>query len=274
LQFFCRTGGSLCSLPPGTACRQGGGSLGGEVECFNSSLQLNMQGTGAMSTYTRNLTMQAECETHVAPRMPGQPVQSFDTEMFRLQGQLPPGDPDFDLLKITAGSGFGMPSPGHTTLTQLPGGMWAVDSFFDIFYEIEFQGAPGGPFGGMSGSTTGTIRMATGPGPSCVGGCPPGYVCHETRVQNADGTIDVCCDCVLPCQCKGDVNRNCVINGGDIGAFINCVVNPQPLPLAPPCDCADINNNGVLDQQDFNLFVGMLLQIPKPQCPVGCVPQP
>jgi hypothetical protein len=79
-----------------------------------------------------------------------------------IQGQLPPGDPDFDLLRITAGSSFGMPSPGHTTLTQLPGSNWSVDSFFDITYRIDFIGAPGGPFGGMSGSTTGTIRMQCG----------------------------------------------------------------------------------------------------------------
>jgi hypothetical protein len=51
-----------------------------------------------------------------------------------------------------------MPSPGHTTLTQLPGGNWAVDSFFDITYRIDFVGSPGGALGGMSGSTTGTIR--------------------------------------------------------------------------------------------------------------------
>ena len=81
--------------------------------------------------------------------------------MFGLQGQIT-GDPDFDLLRITAGSGFGLPSPGHTTLTRQgpPGSGWAVDSFFDISYRIDFVGAAGSPrIGGMSGSTTGTIRM-------------------------------------------------------------------------------------------------------------------
>jgi len=275
LQFFCRTGSSLCSLPPGTSCRQGGGSLGGEVECFDSSLQMNMNGTGGL-VYNRMVTMQLECETHVAPRMPGQPVQSFDTDMFRLQGQLPIGDPDFDLLKITAGTGFGMPSPGHTTLTRLPGGAnWAVDSFFDIFYEIEFQGAPGGPFAGMSGSTTGTIRMATGTGPSCIGGCPPGYVCHQSRLPLPDGTIQVCCDCVRPCQCKGDVSGNCIINAGDIAGFIKCLLQiPQPFPVPPPCDCADIDGDGDVDMADLNQFVGLLLAVPKVPCPTGCIPGP
>lgn len=143
---------------------QPGGSLDGNMENFGSTMNLKLQGTGALSTFQAMLTLQAQCETHTAPRMPGQPVQSFDTDMFRIQGQLPIGDPDFDLLRITAGTGFGLPSPGHTTLTRLPNGNWNVDSFFDITYRIDFVGRPGGRLMGMSGSTTGTIRMQTGSG--------------------------------------------------------------------------------------------------------------
>jgi hypothetical protein len=89
--------------------------------------------------------------------------------MLRMQGQIT-GDPDFDLLRITAGNDFGMPSPGHTTLTQIAPG-WAVDSFFDITYRIDFIGKPGGPVGGMSGSTTGTYRFSV---------CAPGAVPVES----------------------------------------------------------------------------------------------
>src|SRR5262249_31616857 len=47
-------------------------------------------------------------------------------------------------------------------------GSWNVDSFFDITYRIDFVGHAGGPLGGMSGSTTGTIRMQAGQ-PSVLG---------------------------------------------------------------------------------------------------------
>jgi len=161
-------------LPPGTTIEiagpvqefsnvvsRPGGSLGGEQTTFNALLVMDMMGTGELRGFTRHIQMPLTCEMHTGPRMPGQPVQSFDTDMFRVQGQLSIGDPDFDLLRITAGTGFGMPSPGHTTLTRLPDGNWAVDSFFDITYRIDFVGAPGGPLSGMSGSTTATIRMST-----------------------------------------------------------------------------------------------------------------
>jgi hypothetical protein len=85
--------------------------------------------------------------------------------MYALQGALF-GDPDFDTLQITGGSLFGMPSPGHTTLTRLgpPGSDFNVDSFFDIEYRIDFTGAPGSILEGLSGSTQATVRMTTDSG--------------------------------------------------------------------------------------------------------------
>ncbi len=155
--FVCSPGGSVCSFPPGVTCRQPGGSLGGEKECFDSQLDMPMVGTGALLGFNRLIAMPVSFEAHTAPRTLGAPVQSFNTDMFRMFGQIT-GDPDFDLLRIVAGTDFGLPSPGHTTLTQQPGG-WAVDSFFDITYRIDFVGAPGGSLAGRSGSTTGTVRF-------------------------------------------------------------------------------------------------------------------
>jgi hypothetical protein len=138
-----------------------GGSLGGEYHDFTALLTLDMVGTGLLSGFQRTVTVPMEGEMHSAPRTPGMPVQSFDTDMFRLSGLLT-GDPDFDLLRITAGTAFGMPSPGHMTLTRQGDGNWAVDSFFDITYRIDFVGAPGGTLAGMSGTTLDSIRLVQG----------------------------------------------------------------------------------------------------------------
>jgi len=181
--FICsERGGSVCSFPASlaNACREPGGTLGGEKECNDSTLQLRLRGTGMLAGFNRIIDFPVGFETHVGPRTPGQPVQTFDTDMFRLFGQIT-GDPDFDLLRITAGTDFGLPSPGHTTLTRRPDGNWEVDSFFDITYRIDFVGSPGGPLAGHSGSTTATIRMVATPTPGPLAiTCPSNEIAMAT----------------------------------------------------------------------------------------------
>jgi len=209
----CTGGGAVCSFPQDGDCAESGGSLGGEKSCRVGTFHMPMQGTGTLVGFNRIIAVPFSMEVHSAPRTPGNPVQSFDTDMFRLFGQIT-GDPDFDLLRVTGGTDFGLPSPGHTTLTQRPGGTWAVDSFFDITYRIDFVGRPGGALSGMSGSTTATIRMGTGGGcvdlnndplncgacgnvcqngGTCSGGscvCPPGYGGPNCEIL----LLGACCD--------------------------------------------------------------------------------
>ncbi len=158
-------------LPPGTtveldpqlhtftnASELPGGSLGGTIVEFEAIMDLVVTGTGDLQGYSRALSMDVFVEYHTAPRVAGDPTQTFATVMWSLSGEVL-GDPDFDNLRIRAGNAYSLPSPGSTTLTRLPSGDFAVDSFFDITYEIEFSGAPGGPLDGYSGITTGTLRL-------------------------------------------------------------------------------------------------------------------
>lgn len=335
-----------------------GGALGGTVNTFDAVLQMPMSGTGALAGFNRLIAMPIVCEVHLGPRNPGDAVQTFPTDMVILQGELF-GDPDFDILRVAAGTGFGLPSPGHTTLTRLgpPGSDFTVDSFFDIEYRIEFQGAPGSALEGFGGVTTATVRVQIGnmfsPTPVCVGDCPPGFICErsifstpdgyevccdcvpdvpqecaatpdglacepficpdpteqckprcarldpatgevltldcdclqsdecfvvavpgtppfcegncppgetcvENMIINADGTVDMCCDCVrLPCECPGDINGDGLVNGQDIQGFVRCLLG-NPLP-ADHCECADMDGDGDHDFDDVPLFVQRLL---------------
>jgi hypothetical protein len=161
-------------LPPGTDIRVGvihggftnitrtsGGTLGGEIEQFDSTLQLEMVGTGSLAGFNRSIEMTAPTEIHTSPRSAGQPFQAFETAIISLDGSLPGAivaDPDFQTLTVTAGTANGLPSPGNTVLDETGGG-FHVDSTFNVTYEIDFVGAPGGALDGLSGTTQGQTLM-------------------------------------------------------------------------------------------------------------------
>lgn len=157
-RFICKKKGI-----PQENCNSDDGN-GGENEFFESTLELQMTGTGLLEGFSRFIPMPVSCHVNSGPRTPGEPVQTFPTEMVELQGAIF-GDPDFDELSIVAGSVFGLPSPGETTLTRLgpPGSDFQVDSSFDIDYRITFIGAPGGVLDGFAGTTQATVHMDTNP---------------------------------------------------------------------------------------------------------------
>ena len=202
----------FCSMPlsPGQ-CETPGGTLGGHGNCFEATLDLTVSGTGTLAGFIRHLAVPVFCEVHTGPRNPGAPVQSFQTDMFRLRGELF-GDPDFCTFRISGGTDFGMPSSGQTTLTQLPSGDFAVDSFFDITYQIGFEGCPGSILEDYAGTTTATIRMQTRYDThlNCTGDCPVCNFCEKSVITNPDGTTDVDCKCTPDADLDkdGDVDLN------------------------------------------------------------------
>ena len=178
---------------PVTTLEIAGGTLGGTKSSGNGAplFTWNMQGTGVYAGYVRSLSLPmmdvtseagispGDPEVHSAPRTNGASVQSYDTVLFRLFSQIT-GDADFDLLRVSGGTDFGLPSPGHTTLTQ-SGSNWDVNSFFDLTYRIDFVGRAGGPFTGRSGSTTNTVRLLVIPEPVFAGLLAPALLIFRRR---------------------------------------------------------------------------------------------
>jgi hypothetical protein len=193
MNFIC-SDPPICStppLPPGV-CEALGGTMGGHYQCFEATLDLTVSGTGGLEGFSRHLAVPMMCEIHTGPRNPGDPVQTFSAVMYRLSGELF-GDPDFCMFRVTAGTDYGLPSPGETTLEDLGGGLYNIDSFFDITYQIEFQGCPGSVLDGYMGTTTATVRLNQGSAEGSVTGacCKTDGSClvaSESYCQSIGGT--------------------------------------------------------------------------------------
>ena len=78
------------------------------------------------------------------------------------------------------------------------------------------------------------VQILPGVQPFCEGSCPPGQTCVERISQNADGSIDICCDCVdTPPRgaccfsiggCAILTQADCIAQGGVyLGDYTNCI---------------------------------------------------
>ena len=220
----CANSCSNCSLAiPSGECEMAGGTLGGHGDCFDSTLDLTVTGTGGLEGFNRHLAVPVFAEVHTGPRTPGDPIQTFPADLYRFQGQLF-GDPDFCTFIVRGGTDLGLPSPGQTTLRRLTSGDFAVDSFFDITYQIEFEGCPGSILEDYDGTTTATIRMRTGGPLGCVGDCEVWDFCMEKVTNNPDGTIDIRCNCVP----DADLNRDKIVDFKDLAILADQWLTTRP----------------------------------------------
>ncbi len=157
LDFLCRKDPTspYCGTNPESSVNNLEGPIG-DTELFDSKLVLRFKGSGPppIDSLDRTVTLDAPVVTETDPRDPGAPFQDFETEMRSIQASLPAGDPDFAMLQVVAGADNGLPpSLGHTTLTQVSDEVFGVVSFFDVNFEITFEGAPGGALDGIPETT-------------------------------------------------------------------------------------------------------------------------
>ncbi len=247
--------------------RTPGGSLVGEIQQFDATLDLTVSGTGGLTGFNRHLAVPVAVEIHTGPRTPGDPVQPFPAVMFRLQGELF-GDPDFCTFRVRGGTVFGLPGPGFTTLTQQPSSNFAVDSFFDITYQIEFQGCPASILEGYAGTTTATIRWQQGMEADGDGDCfsenqdnCPDYY---NPIQ-ADTRPDVPNNCGDACECEADLNGDGKVEGLD--TIIYKANYPRSYYLGVPCAvCIGGSNDGVKCLSDAECPGGDCGQNPTDPC--------
>ncbi len=98
-EFLCRS--STTTGP----CRISGGPLGGEVENFTSTAVFQLSGTGALSGWTRTVTVPLAVPGRHGAAQCRASVQTFNTNMELIQGAIAAGDPDFASLRIVGWHG-------------------------------------------------------------------------------------------------------------------------------------------------------------------------
>ncbi|HEX2254486.1 MAG TPA: hypothetical protein VHQ65_14550 [Thermoanaerobaculia bacterium] len=166
-RFICRHNPKLRD------CRVAGGVLAGHVEEFTSELVLEFHGAGTLEGFSRTVVIpNVMVEVHSGPPEEGAEVQDVETEMVRVQGDLPPGDPDFAELSVVGGTHNGYPSPGRMVITP-DGDGYRFDSHFDVSYTIRFVGAEGSALEGREGTVEGTTRMTAYAHPEDGGDAAP-----------------------------------------------------------------------------------------------------
>jgi hypothetical protein len=206
--------------------------LGGDTQQSQADLQVHLHGTGTLSGWDLHVPIRVDCRIDASPRPYFAPEQSFQIELFSLQGNAMP-NPDFSMLKISAGDLFGLPSPGHVRLLKQDDGTWAVDFSDNVNYRIDYIGAPGSPIDGHSGTQAATQPIQIG-----------------TPFN----------DCPL-----GDMNLDRLLDGRDMAQYVAVLIDG---PSNPRFCSVDANKNGIADPQDVQRFVAALTQWPTP-APVG-----
>jgi hypothetical protein len=274
----------LCLDPPSNLCSTGLNpgqceEQGGHGHCFASTLKLKVDGTGSLAGFNRTLWVLLEIEVHTDPRNPGDPVQAFETDMYRMQGELF-GDPDFCTFRLLGGTDYGLPSPGETTLTDLDNGTFNVESFFDITHQIEFEDCPSSQIEDYMGTTTATLRMETGvpvPEPSqgvlavTAVSALLALLAVRRKPRVAASLLFAACVLIVPVSSSAGVNGHSDTDGDHvIDEDDNCTFTPNTNQndvdqdgRGDACECGDFSGDGRVNTTDARLIQ---------RCAVGQIP--
>lgn len=142
-------------------CKQEtGGSLGGDVETFDSDVAVTVTRADGTAAKAESLTVHIPVRsiTHTSKQDLGAERQTLETAMWNLEGRIE-NQGGWKYFAVVAGEENGLPSPGETILTRLENGNVAVESFFKIRYRVEYIGAEDGPYAGLEGSGEGEAMM-------------------------------------------------------------------------------------------------------------------
>jgi len=133
-----------------------GGILKGQIEIGTSVVTFDVTGGGSLKGFHHVFTMPATFEVDSAPHHPGADIDTFETNMVRIEGS---GSDDlFESLRLVGGTANGYPSPGQMSLIS-KGDEVLVDSFFNVGFRLEMKGAKGGPFEGLDSTVEGNVTM-------------------------------------------------------------------------------------------------------------------
>ncbi|MDP6542675.1 MAG: PEP-CTERM sorting domain-containing protein [Phycisphaerae bacterium] len=211
---------------------------------FDISYEIDFGGGSFLPASSSGVAARVE----TGPRDPGDPVQSFDTEMISMSLSGNVGGQGVDIRESPIRS-----STGQTGITTDPGGSFVVDSFFDVFTELSVDGGPWQP--GSSARPDGSARLELIPDP--VG--PPRDIQKD---QGLYGNLD-----------QDDTNPP---NGGQYMCGPTAAVNSfmylenmypgtfAPNSLVPELDRGDLVNNdldgsGTVDEYDDMIAVAGIL---------------
>jgi hypothetical protein len=209
--------------------RQDDGS-GNEIETFDSQVEAQVDlGSGPVP-----VTVSGPVSIVTYGKI-GNPTGTFQTEMISmsLSG-------DVGGIPVEVRESPSLPSAGQTTITDLGGGQFQIDSFFDVFTEISVNGGPFEP----QTNGPGRVRLVpVNPGP-CE--CLPA-ACDLSDPLTCDGPCPVAeclpaaCDLSDPLTCDGPCPvANEICTPDPAGGPCFCETPPTVCELSDPGTCGGV----------------------------------